>query len=64
MTEGFVYVNPFRFVQQDKWTEGRPQRSWFGRILLTRKKRYAVTAYRCPQCGKLELYAMYFDRVY
>ena len=44
-------------VKPSDWVVGRPQRSfWFGTRVRDRQ-RFRVTAYRCGQCGYLELYA-------
>lgn len=37
------------------WVTGKPSMGWFG--LKLPEQRLPVRAYRCPQCGSLELFA-------
>ena len=39
------------------WSEGQAQRNTLGSI-ETSRVRYSVEAYRCPNCGLVEMYAL------
>jgi len=40
-----------------QWISGEPERSfWFG-LKLSGRKQLTVSAYRCPRCGRLEVFA-------
>jgi len=53
MIEGYV-PDTNNFSQQQLWVEVPPAVGWFWQKA---KARFAVVAYRCPKCGKLEFYA-------
>ena len=45
-------------VQQAAWVAGFPEvRRFIGGIRYDKKKLVPVTAWRCPKCGYVELYA-------
>lgn len=46
-------------IELASWMEGPPEISRWLRVLkIGGKKRFALSAYRCPACGKVELYAI------
>ena len=46
-------------VAQSSWVAGLPQvRRFLGGIRYDKKALVPMTAYRCPRCGYVELYAM------
>lgn len=42
---------------QGHWVPGAPEWSWWQGLRLKGKRRLPVIAYRCPKCGRLELFA-------
>jgi len=59
MAEGFIPFQGHTLLRPPSWLEGAPEKSkWFSHLKTSGKKRYAVRAYRCPICGKLELFAI------
>ncbi len=59
MTEGCIPDFGYGRVDQQSWMEGPPEKSlWLQNLKLSGKRRFAITAYRCPNCGKVELYAV------
>jgi hypothetical protein len=40
------------------WVEGPPERSWWQGLKLEGRRQLDVTAHRCTDCGRLELYAL------
>jgi hypothetical protein len=58
MTEG---VLPVYFAEGNVtpgfWVEGKLDSSWLGSVLRDRNAKYLIEAYRCPQCGLVQLYA-------
>ena len=59
MVEGWMLELGHRNLKwQESWIEGPPEKGrWFGWLKTDGKKKYAVTAFRCSVCGKLEFYA-------
>lgn len=43
-------------VRQSTWVEGEPEKSFWSGTKTKGKKRLAVSALRCPRCGRIELY--------
>ena len=39
-----------------RWTGAVLTRAWYGGVRVRRKQLLPVQAYRCPKCGRLELY--------
>jgi len=47
-----------RFGNAGQWVSGEPERSiWFGVKTGGDRKRITVAAFRCPRCGRLEMFA-------
>jgi len=45
-------------VVQTAWARGETERRrWVGGIKVNTKEQLPITAYRCPSCGYVELYA-------
>ncbi len=45
-------------VNQAGWSRGEPERQrFFGGIKFRAKEQLPLTAFRCPSCGYVELYA-------
>lgn len=58
MERGFAIGGTPAHVHTDaKWVEGSPRKGIRGGIILGGRRKYAITAYRCTECGYLELYA-------
>lgn len=57
MEEGFVPGERNRVVLATIWVAGRPEPSFWTGTKITGKEQRGVTAYRCPSCGWLDLYA-------
>jgi hypothetical protein len=58
MVEGYLpdfahYSRP----EEPVWVEGKLTRSRFLKILQLPDEKFPVRAFRCPQCGSLELFA-------
>ncbi len=59
MIEGCIPDFSYGRVDQQSWMEGPAQKSrWLKILKVGRRKRLPITAYRCPSCGKVELYAL------
>lgn len=60
MTPGFMldFSDADVHRKQALWVEGRPERSALVGTKLSGRDVRTVDAYRCPQCGLLELYAL------
>jgi hypothetical protein len=60
MEQGFtVDRSHHSFGQPTKWVSGAPERSLlFGVRTGGGRKRLTLSAYRCPHCGRVELYAL------
>ena len=58
MEEGHVPDIGYGAATQSVWSPGpaEPTR-FFGGIRLKKKEQIALSAYRCPDCGYVELYA-------
>ena len=44
-------------VRPATWVEGEPEVSFWSGAKVKGKKRFEVTALRCPRCGRIELCA-------
>jgi predicted RNA-binding Zn-ribbon protein involved in translation (DUF1610 family) len=52
---GFQPLGP-SFFTQARWVEGQPVHSQNSGIKWNDKEAYKITAYRCPNCGLIELH--------
>ena len=43
-------------IRQATWVEGEPETSFWIGIKTKGKRKLAVSAPRCPRCGRIELY--------
>ena len=57
MEEGFVLDQSHAASLQAAWIEGKPQRSFWTGLKVTKDIRHPITTYRCERCGYLESYA-------
>jgi hypothetical protein len=58
MEEGHVPDNGRNNATQSGWAHGPAERrSFLGGIKVRQKELIPVSAYRCPSCGYVELYA-------
>lgn len=58
MEEGHVPDIGLNNITRSVWSHGPGEpRRFFGGIKLTRKEQIPLSAYRCPSCGYVELYA-------
>jgi predicted nucleic-acid-binding Zn-ribbon protein len=58
MEEGHVPDVAHGQVWQAKWAPGAAEtRRFFGGIKMRAKEQFPLTAFRCPSCGYVELYA-------
>jgi len=57
MAEGFIVDYAHGAVFPAHWHPGAPQKSFLYKTKVDRDELYATTAYRCSECGFLELYA-------
>jgi hypothetical protein len=59
MVEGFIAdVGHLRAVDVGTWVEGAPERTALGSAKTSFRDRYFLQAYRCPQCGRVEMFAL------
>jgi hypothetical protein len=56
-TDGKPGVLAVEFGCAGQWVEGPIEYGVFGGLKFRSKRRAPITAYRCPSCGLLELYA-------
>ena len=58
MEPGFVADKAHYSVPEtQKWVEGAPEKSFWSGLKMKDRDVFAVTTYRCDQCGLLESYA-------
>lgn len=57
MVDGFIVDHSQAATIVATWVEGQPTYSFLGNAKVDRKAQYKVKAYRCEQCGLLNLYA-------
>ncbi len=58
LEEGHVPDVGYGQVTQSAWAQGPPDRlRFFGGIRFKKKELIPFSAYRCPSCGYVELYA-------
>lgn len=58
MEEGHVPDIGYGQATQSGWAHGSPERlRFFGGIKVKKKEQMPISAYRCPGCGYVELYA-------
>jgi len=58
MHEGFVPDHHENTTRLGVWVEGPPEFSWLGNLKIGYRPQYALRAYRCPQCGFVQLFAI------
>lgn len=58
LTEGFV-LDQVHGLRNDAavWVEGAPEVSFFGNVKLDGRKKFTVQAFRCSECGLVQLFA-------
>ncbi len=58
MEEGFVLDRiQSSSAKPQTWSEGEPELSIWGTVKVKGRRQFAVTAFRCPNCGMLAHYA-------
>jgi hypothetical protein len=57
MTEGYIPERGQRHHHFASWVEGAPEPTWYGTAKVFDRERYLISAYRCPECGRLEIFA-------
>ncbi len=57
MEAGFIPGEISKVVTVTRWVAGPPEPSFWKGTKITDKAQHSITAYRCPGCGYLELYA-------
>lgn len=58
MLEGFVLDHGhYQYKAQQMWVEGTPEPSFWSGLKTSGRAAYYVTAFRCPDCGRLEFFA-------
>jgi predicted nucleic-acid-binding Zn-ribbon protein len=53
MREGFMLDD----LSVGKWVDGPPEYGFLGVLKISGRDMHKMTAYRCPRCGYIELYA-------
>ena len=56
MDVGFLLDNGGSGPTQASWVAGPPERSRWSGIKLKGRTKLPITTYRCPRCGRLELF--------
>jgi hypothetical protein len=57
MERGFLVDHSHGTSYPLSWVAGIARWSWWAGLQVKRADKMPVTAYRCPQCGKLESFA-------
>ncbi|MDX1439295.1 MAG: PF20097 family protein [Rubricoccaceae bacterium] len=57
MEEGFALDETHGGVKQSRWISGPPRKSIWTGLKLGGKRKLPISAYRCMNCGFLDLYA-------
>ncbi len=58
MKEGFTLeIGAYDSNSQETWVEGKPEYEFWSGLKTKGRERYAITSYRCENCGLLEQYA-------
>jgi hypothetical protein len=58
MVEGFVIDHgDMQYRMQQLWVSGKPESSFWGGLSTRDRERFYVSAYRCENCGRLEMFA-------
>jgi hypothetical protein len=57
MVQGFVPDYSHSAALVGRWHEGQPQKSFWTRTKVNYKEGLTIGAFRCQNCGFLELYA-------
>ena len=57
MERGHIPDMTYGSVLQSRWSRGDPEKRFLGGIKWKRGAQIPMTAYRCAQCGYVELYA-------
>jgi predicted nucleic-acid-binding Zn-ribbon protein len=57
METGYIPDANYGGVLRSSWTEGAPERNFFGLLKFKGKRQIATTTDRCTTCGYLESYA-------
>jgi len=58
MEPGWVVDKTHAGYEQESWSPGEPQRSFWTGLKLEKDKIVPVTTFHCPNCGYLESYAL------
>jgi hypothetical protein len=58
MAPGFLLDASQRGYDQQRWTEGAPEPSFWMGLKLKKDSVFPVATFRCPTCGYLESYAI------
>jgi hypothetical protein len=56
MEEGFTLDVTHGGSLQSRWVEGKPQRSFWTGLKVSRDQMHPVATFRCIRCGYLESY--------
>ena len=57
MEEGFALDETYGEKKQGQWVEGEPKKSIWTGLKLGGRKKLPISAYRCMECGFLDLFA-------
>ncbi|HYE95965.1 MAG TPA: PF20097 family protein [Rubricoccaceae bacterium] len=57
MTEGFLLDEGQSTKNQAVWVDGPPEKSVWGGVKYSKRRKLPLTAYRCVACGFVDLYA-------
>lgn len=59
MGEGFTLEigDTYEAKSQESWIEGKPEYGFWEGLKTSGKQRFAITSFRCANCGFLEQYA-------
>ncbi|MCH7638362.1 MAG: hypothetical protein IH855_02710 [Bacteroidetes bacterium] len=57
MEEGFALDETYGEKKQGQWIQGEPKKSIWTGLKLSGRKKLPIAAYRCMECGFLDLFA-------
>ena len=58
MEEGFIPdFGQYEYVRAVRWIEGKPEKSFWSGTKIDNRKEAHISAYRCRECGYVEIYA-------
>jgi hypothetical protein len=57
MQEGFILDQSYADRLVSRWVAGKPEKSFFAGVKISKKDKHYIQTFRCIKCGFLESYA-------